>query len=126
MSQLRLADLFLDTFPYNAGTIASDAIRMQLPLLTLSGRSFASRMAGSLLNSIGTPDGVTTTLSDYVDTAVTLSTDRHAYSAYKQHFVGDVWANTVGDTARFTIEFEATLEGLFQQGRGRCRVGKPR
>ena len=122
MSQLRLADLFLDTSPYNAGTIASDAIRMHLPLLTLSGRSFASRMAGSLLNSIGTPEGATTTLPDYVDTAVKLATDRQAYAAYKQRFVGDVWANTIGDTARFTTEFESTLEGLFQQGPGRGSV----
>ena len=117
MSQLRLADLFLDTFPYNAGTIASDAIRMQLPLLTLSGRSFASRMAGSLLNSIGAPDCATTTSFDYVETAVTLATDRQAYAAFKQRFSGDAWANTVGDTARFATEFELTLERLFQQGR---------
>src|SRR6516165_3168312 len=43
MSRLGLADLFLDTFPYNADTVASDAIRMQVPLVTLCGRAFASR-----------------------------------------------------------------------------------
>lgn len=112
MSRLGLADLFLDTFPYNAGTVASDAIRMQLPLLTLCGASFASRMAGSLLNGLGAQQGITTTLAAYVETGVTLATDAQAYAQYKQHFVGDAWANTVGDIARFTREFEATLEGL--------------
>jgi predicted O-linked N-acetylglucosamine transferase (SPINDLY family) len=112
MSRLRLADLFLDTFPYNAGTIASDAIRMQLPLLTLCGRSFASRMAGSLLSLIGAKEGVTTNITEYIDTAVTLATDQQAYAAYKRHFVGDAWASTAGDIARFTAEFERSLEAL--------------
>ncbi len=116
MSRLQLADLFLDTVPYNAGTIASDAIRMQLPLLTLCGRSFASRMAGPLLSLIGATEGVTTSVSEYVETAVTLATDRHAYAAYKRHFVGDAWASTAGDNARFTTEFEASLE-LLVKGR---------
>src|SRR5208282_787895 len=49
MARLRLADVFLDTFPYDAGTTASDAIHMALPIVTMSGRSFASRIASSLL-----------------------------------------------------------------------------
>ena len=52
-ARLGLADLFLDTFPYNAGTTASDALRVGLPIVTRSGRSFVSRMAGSLLRTIG-------------------------------------------------------------------------
>ena len=112
MNRLSVADLFLDTFPYNAGTIASDAIRMQLPLLTLCGTSFVSRMAGSLLHNIGAQQGITTTLPDYIETGVTLATDADAYAKYKQHFVGDAWASTIGDIGRFTREFEATLKGL--------------
>lgn len=112
MSRLSLADLFLDTFPYNAGTIASDAMRMRLPLLTLSGASFASRMAGSLLNVIGAQQGIAASLSDYVAIATMLATDTTAYASYRQHFSGDAWKNTAGDTARFTAEFEATLTRL--------------
>ena len=58
MARLAVADLFLDTSPYNAGTIASDAIRMGLPLMTLWGGSFASRMAGRLLVAIGAGLGI--------------------------------------------------------------------
>ena len=112
MRRLALADLFLDTFPYNAGTVASDAIRMQLPLLTLCGASFASRMAGSLLNTIGARMGITTSLPEYVATAIKLATDADAYASYKQQFAGDTWKQTAGDIARFTAEFESTLAQL--------------
>ena len=74
MARLALPDLFLDTSPYNAGTIASDAIRMGLPMVTLSGESFASRMAGRLLQAIGATPGITENLESYVETAVALAT----------------------------------------------------
>src|SRR5689334_25159878 len=59
MARLQLADVFLDTFPYNAGTLASNAIRMGLTLVTLAGRSFASRMAARLLTAAGADQGIT-------------------------------------------------------------------
>ncbi len=83
MARLGLADLFLDTFPYNAGTIASDAIRMGLPLVTLSGRAFASRMAGRLLVAAGARQGIATTLLEYIDIAVRLATDTRVFNAFK-------------------------------------------
>ncbi|MBL8325146.1 MAG: acetylglucosamine transferase, partial [Rubrivivax sp.] len=56
LSRFTLADLVLDTFPFNAGTTASDALWMGVPILTLSGRTYISRMAGSLLTAVGLPD----------------------------------------------------------------------
>ena len=109
MSRLSLADLFLDTFPYNAGTIASDAIRMGLPLLTLSGEAFASRMAARLLGAIGAGAGITDSLAAYVETAVRLATDRPAHAAFRSLFTESRWAETIGDSAGFTAQFEATL-----------------
>jgi predicted O-linked N-acetylglucosamine transferase (SPINDLY family) len=109
MARLALADLFLDTSPYNAGTIASDALRMGLPLVTLSGQSFASRMAGRLLAAIGAGRGIASGLADYVETAVTLASDPQAHAAYKALFTEARWAETIGDIAGFTAEFEATL-----------------
>jgi predicted O-linked N-acetylglucosamine transferase (SPINDLY family) len=114
MSRLSLADLFLDTFPYNAGTVASDAIRMQLPLITLSGQSFASRMAARFLTAIGADRGITTNLSDYIAAAVSLATDRDAYAAYKSLFGEGPWRRTLGDIATFAREFEATLIRISQ------------
>ena len=112
MSRLRLGDLFLDTFPYNAGTVASDAIRMQQPLLTLCGRAFASRMAGSLLTAIGAQDGIATSLAEYVEKAVALAQDKPRYRRFKALFTEDAWRNGIGDIARFTREFEAALAGV--------------
>jgi predicted O-linked N-acetylglucosamine transferase (SPINDLY family) len=109
MARLAVVDLFLDTSPYNAGTIASDAIRMGLPLLTLSGQSFASRMAGRLLAAIGAGQGITQDFAAYVETAVTLAGDRPAYAAYKALFTEARWAETIGDIAGFTAAYEATL-----------------
>ena len=108
MSRLGLADLFLDTFPYNAGTVASDAIRMRLPLVTLCGRAFASRMAASLLHAIGAPQGITTSLPKYVETAVRFVNDPAAYARYKGLFTQQVWNQTIGDIERFTTEYEDT------------------
>jgi predicted O-linked N-acetylglucosamine transferase (SPINDLY family) len=114
MARLGLADLFLDTFPYNAGTIASDAIRMGLPLVTLSGRAFASRMAGRLLAAAGARQGIATTLLEYVDIAVRLATDARVLNAFKACVGPENWQKEIGDMARFTTEYESTLLGLCQ------------
>jgi predicted O-linked N-acetylglucosamine transferase (SPINDLY family) len=110
MSRLGAADLFLDTFPYNAGTVASDALRMELPLITLCGEAFASRMATSLLCAIGAPQGVTTSLRRYIETAVKLATDPPAYARFKALFTNAAWRNGIGDIARFTKAYEETWE----------------
>jgi predicted O-linked N-acetylglucosamine transferase (SPINDLY family) len=112
LAYLDAADLFLDTYPYNAGTVASDAIRMHLPLVTLSGESFASRMAGRLLSAVGARDGIATTPQAYVEKAVTLATDRTRYDAYKALFTDEAWAATIGNITRFTEEFEGSLMSI--------------
>ncbi len=76
LARYQAADLFLDTFPFNAGTTANDALWMGLPILTLSGQSFASRMAGSLLLAAGLPELITTDLTSYENKAVALGNDR--------------------------------------------------
>ncbi len=75
LARYAVADLFLDTFPYNAATTACDALSMGLPVLTLSGRSYAARMAGSLLQAIGLNDLVTRSIADYQAAAISLATD---------------------------------------------------
>jgi len=65
LGRLRAADIFLDTFPYNAHTTARDALWAGLPLLTCAGDTFASRVAGSLLTAVGLPELITTTLEEY-------------------------------------------------------------
>lgn len=112
IARMPLADLFLDTFPYNAGTVASDALRMELPLLTLCGRSFVARMAARLLTAIGAPDGITDTLGAYIERAVSFATNPDLYAAYRACFTLQAWEATIGDTAGFTAEYEDTLERI--------------
>ncbi len=73
LARYALADLFLDTFPFNGGTTANDALWMGLPVLTQSGRTFASRMAGALLSAAGLPELITDSLPQYEERAVALA-----------------------------------------------------
>jgi predicted O-linked N-acetylglucosamine transferase (SPINDLY family) len=75
LARFQLADLVLDTFPYNAGTTANDCLWMGTPILTLSGRSYISRMAGSLLTAVGLPDLITFSLAEYEARAVQIGSN---------------------------------------------------
>jgi predicted O-linked N-acetylglucosamine transferase (SPINDLY family) len=116
MARLSLADVFLDTFPYNAGTIASDAIRMGLPLVTLAGQAFASRMAASLLTALGATAGIATSLRSYIDFAASLAADAQAYAAYKSIFNLDNWRRTIGNIEDFTAAYEDLLVSVAKPG----------
>lgn len=83
LARYRLADLFLDTTPYGAHTTASDALWMGVPVLTWSGRSFASRVCGSLVRSAGLPELVVDSGEAYVDKAVEIGADREKAKALR-------------------------------------------
>ena len=83
LARYRLADLFLDTTPYGAHTTASDALWMAVPVLTWSGRSFASRVCGSLVRSAGLPELVVDSAQAYVDKAVEIGADREKARALR-------------------------------------------
>ncbi len=109
-ARLALADLFLDTTPYNAGTIASDALRMGLPLVTLQGKAFAARMASSLLTAIGLTDCIATTLDDYVALARRIGQDQKLHADIKARLAGDAWHKTLGDSVGFTRRYEDVMK----------------
>jgi predicted O-linked N-acetylglucosamine transferase (SPINDLY family) len=75
LARHRLADLFLDTLPYNAHTTASDALWAGLPVLTCKGAGFAGRVAASLLYASGLPELVTSDLQEYEGSALRLASD---------------------------------------------------
>lgn len=113
-ARMALGDLFLDTYPYNAGTVASDALRMGLPIVTLQGRAFAARMASSLLEVVGLPEGITTSFADYEARATALAHDRTRHGAIKAHLAGGAWARTLGDCAAFTRRLEDALREVWR------------
>jgi hypothetical protein len=84
LARYPLADLFLDTAPYGAHTTASDSLWMGVPVVTLAGRSFASRVCGSLVTAAGLPELVCDTSEAYVRLAVELGQDREKLAAFRR------------------------------------------
>jgi len=106
LARYRIADLFLDTFPFNAGTTANDALWMGLPVLTMSGRSFASRMAGALLTAADLTELITHDLQTYEDKAVALAADTKARKAMRQKLELAKENGPLFDTAKFARNLE--------------------
>ncbi|MBV8380809.1 MAG: tetratricopeptide repeat protein [Paucibacter sp.] len=105
-----VADLFLDTLPYNAGTTASDALWMGLPVLTQPGQSFAARMAASLLEAIGLPELIAPTRETYVQAAVALARDPALLATIRTKLETQRSAGRLFDTPRFTRSLEQAFE----------------
>jgi predicted O-linked N-acetylglucosamine transferase (SPINDLY family) len=114
LTRYRLADLFLDTFPFNGGTTASDALWAGLPVVTCSGETFVGRMAGSLLNTVGVSQLVTHSLADYEQLALTLARDFDLISSIKAKLARDRDACPLFDTARFTRHLEAAYQTMWE------------
>lgn len=112
LARYHCADLFLDTFPFNAGTTANDCLWMGCPLLTLSGRSFASRMAGALLTAAGLPELITYTLADYADKAVALAGERSRCLALRAALAEVRATGVLFDTPAFVRQLESRLRHL--------------
>lgn len=112
LARYTVADLFLDTFPFNAGTTANDALWMGLPVLTYCGRTFASRMAGALLTAAKLEQLITYTLQDYEEKAVALANNPAACAALRTHVQGEREHGVLFDTALFTRNLEARFQQL--------------
>lgn len=105
-ARMALADLFLDTSPYNAGTIASDALRMGLPLLTVAGRAFAARMATSLLSAMRLTDCIAQDMADYMQRAIAIAASPAWQRALRGRCGEGPWMRSLGDSAAFTRRLE--------------------
>jgi predicted O-linked N-acetylglucosamine transferase (SPINDLY family) len=111
------ADLFLDTLPYNAGATASDALWAGLPVLTRPGRTFAGRVAASLLTAIGLPELVATTQARYEDLAVGLATDPPRLEALRAKLAANRATAPLFDTRAFTAGLESAYVRIAQRDR---------
>ncbi len=112
LARYLIADLFLDTFPFNAGTTANDALWMGLPVLTQSGRTFASRMAGALLTAAGLDELITYNLHDYEEKAVELALAANRCGAIREHLRQVREHGTLFDTPRFVRNLEQQFKQL--------------
>jgi predicted O-linked N-acetylglucosamine transferase (SPINDLY family) len=114
LARYRLADLFLDTFPYGAHTTASDAMWMGTPVLTLEGRGFAARVCAGLVRSAGMPDLVCHSLEDYVARAVAIAHAPGAAAALRNRLEQARATCTLFDTPRLTGSLEALFDLMWE------------
>jgi protein O-GlcNAc transferase len=115
LARFRLADLFLDTLPFNAGATASDALRAGLPLVTCSGEAFASRMAGSLLRAVGMPELITDSMTDYEALAAKLACDPELTASIRMKLERNRLSEPLFDTERFTRHLEAAYVAIYDR-----------
>lgn len=113
LARYRVADLFLDTSPYNAGTTASDALWAGLPVLTFLGRSFSARMCASILNAVGLPELVAASQQEYEDLAIGIGRDPERIAGLKSKLAENRLTKPLFDTELFTRNLELAYEKVY-------------
>ena len=121
LGRYRVADLFLDTLPFNAGTTASDALFAGLPVLTRQGESFCGRMAASLLRGLGLPELVTGSAHEYEETAIRLGRDPAELRGLRARLAAARDSGPVFDMRRYARHLEAAYREMVD----RAKLGLP-
>ena len=114
LAQLKYADIYLDTFTYNAGATASNVLWMGIPIVTKIGNSYSARMASSLLKSIDLPELITTSSEAYEKLALDLSTNPEKLKIIKKKLKMNLKNKPLFNTKMFTKHFENGLERVFK------------
>jgi predicted O-linked N-acetylglucosamine transferase (SPINDLY family) len=111
------ADLFIDTFNYNAHTTASDALWAGLPIVTKQGKQFAARVAASLLNAVGLPQLITDTEEDYEHLILELARNPERLSNIRETLSANRRTEPLFDTQRYTKYLE---KAFFRAHQSQC------
>ena len=120
-SRMALADVFVDTWPYNAHTTAADALWAGLPVVTLYGNAYASRVAASVLNAAGLGELAFETVDDYRRAVLALALDPALLAGYRRHLVEHRMVLPLFDSTQYARALEALLTRML----GRWRAGLP-
>jgi hypothetical protein len=115
LARFRTMDLFLDTLPYNAGTTASDALWAGLPVLTCAGRTFAGRVAASLLQAVDLPELITATPAQYEDLAVQLAANPQRLAQIRQKLAQNRLKTPLFDTVLYAKNLEYTYAQVYER-----------
>ena len=115
LARYKSADLFLDTHPYNAGTTASDALRMGLPMLTYVGNSYQSRMGASIVSALNLPELVANHIEEYEKIAIDLAKNPDKLKVIKDKLLKNLSTAPLYDTKRFTKNIEAAYSEMYER-----------
>jgi predicted O-linked N-acetylglucosamine transferase (SPINDLY family) len=121
LARHRLADLFLDTLPYNAHTTASDALWTGLPVLTQIGSSFAGRVAASLLKAVDLPELITYSSDEYEALAIGLANNKERLQSIREKLSRNRLTTSLFNSPMYTRHLEAAFEAMYQ----RYQTGSP-
>ena len=110
LKRFELMDLFLDTFPYNGHTTTSEAIRRGVPTVTLSGNSFTSRVAGSLLQEIGLENLISSNIDEYISIACEIASNKDKFLYIKRKLKQN--SNRLFNPKKYTKDLEEIYESL--------------
>ena len=111
----RLADLYLDTFPYNSHSTASESLWAGLPLITLTGKSFHTRVAASILNAINLPELVTNSLEEYEKLAIELALNPQKLKNIKNKLNSNIKTALLFDTPLYTKNLESAYKQMYER-----------
>lgn len=117
LARHRLADLFLDNFPFSAQTTASDALWAGLPIVTRSSEAMMSRVAASLLHAVGLPELVTTSEAEYEALALALATHPEMLGAVRKKLVENIDSTPLFDSEAYTRAMEQAFLQMTQRYR---------
>ena len=112
LARFQVADIFLDTYPYNAGTTANDLLWAGLPLLTLSGSTYVSRMAGSLSRCMGLDEQICTSFEEYRNKAIEFAKNPEKLALLRSRVREN--HDALFNTKKIVSEFETAVEGLIR------------
>jgi len=115
LARYQIADLFLDTFPYNAGTTANDSLWAGLPVLTHMGSSMASRMAASLLKTLDLSELITDSPDSYEAAAIKLGSDSEKINQIKQKLAINKLTSPLFNTHLFTRNLEKVFRQIYER-----------
>jgi predicted O-linked N-acetylglucosamine transferase (SPINDLY family) len=108
-------DMALDPFPCNGGTTSADTLWMGVPLVTLAGNHFASRLGVTMLGNAGLPELIAKNIDDYVKIATTLATDKERLRGLRHHLREKVAKSPLMDQKQFARNMEAAYREMWQK-----------
>ena len=115
LARQQLADLFIDAWPYNGGTSASDALWVGLPVVSLAGRSYAARMAGSLLRAVGLPELIAYSAEQYEALALRMATEPGLLDVVRGKLASAIATTALFDTDRFCKHIEVAYRQMWER-----------
>ena len=115
LKRIALADIFIDTFPYNAHTTASDTIRMGVPIIALMGKSFASRVSSSILNQVNMKELITTNTEDFQNLAIDIASNKNKLNKIKDDLNNSLSNSSLFDSVKFTKDLETLYQKILNE-----------